>query len=417
MKNYNKIYKCRLCRSSNLIKIIDFKKVPIGNNLYKQRKRSIKSAKYPLVLNQCIDCKHFQLGHTILPNILFKKNYTYLSGVSSIFLDHFEQYASSMKTFFNKKKIFKPKVLDVGSNDGSCLNKFKKQGFDILGVDPAPIPAKIANTKNLTTINNYFDKKTLTLIKKKYGLFDLVTSHNVLAHIKNIDDIFININEVLKKNGYLCFEVGYFLDVLSNDYFDTIYHEHLDYHHASPLINFLNSKGFSVISILRNSIQGGSLRILCQKNDKIINKRQVINFVKRENKFLQNKQKYINYWNIKILNKMNKFSKLIKSFKKNKKIIIGYGCPTKLILLLNIARLNSRHIDCIVEDNVLKHNKYLPSTSIPVIDNKILKNKKPDVIIIFAWNFADEIIKKIKNDFNKNISIVVPLPSLKIIKL
>ena len=66
------------------------------------------------------------------------------------------------------------------------------------------------------------------------------------------------------------------------------------------------------------------------KNDKVINKRQVINFVKKENKILQNKQKHINYWNIKILNKMNKFSKLIKSFKKNKKIVIGYGCPTSL---------------------------------------------------------------------------------------
>ena len=113
-------------------------------------------------------------------------------------------------------------------------------------------------------------------------MFDLVTSHNVLAHVYDLKKIFSNIHDVLIDDGYFCFEVGYFYEVLKNNYFDTIYHEHLDYHHSYPLVYFLNNIGFSLINISTNSIQGGTIRILCRKTRIISNTNQVMNFVKKE---------------------------------------------------------------------------------------------------------------------------------------
>ena len=110
-------------------------------------------------------------------------------------------------------------VLDIGSNDGSCLNAFKKKNINVLGIDPAAVPSALANKKGITTINSFFNRESSLLIKKKYGEIDFITSHNVLAHIGKIQEVFKSIFNLLKKNGFFCFEVGYFLDVLSHEGF------------------------------------------------------------------------------------------------------------------------------------------------------------------------------------------------------
>ena len=138
----------------------------------------------------------------------------------------------------------------------------------VLGVDPAKLPAKIANENKIDTINDFFNSKTVEYIKSQYGSVDFITSHNVLAHVSNIREVFIGVYELLKKDGYFCFEVGYFLRVIQKNLFDTIYHEHLDYHDARPIVSFLKGLGFSVITISQNNIQGGSIRLLCKKDYK-----------------------------------------------------------------------------------------------------------------------------------------------------
>ena len=412
-----KISKCRLCKSTKIIKIINFNKVPIGNNLANSFKLSLNAKKFPLLLNQCIDCKHFQLGHSVSDKILYQKNYTYLSGISPVFIDHFDKYALWISKYFKNNNYKKLKVIDVGSNDGTCLNSFKNLGFKVLGVDPAKLPADIANKKNINTINKFFNDQTKNFIIKNYGLFDLVTSHNVLAHVDNLKSIFLNVFNVLKYNGFFCFEVGYFYSVIKNNYFDTIYHEHLDYHHAYPLVKFLNNTGFYVINVSTNTIQGGTIRLLCKKNSIVSNNKQVLNFIKNESKSILNDQKYLNNWKKNIDLNMNNFSNIVKRFKKENKIIVGFGAPTKAVLLLNTAKLNNKYLDYIIDDNKLKQNKYLPILGIPIYSKEMLHKVKPDVIIILAWNFADDILKQLRKEFKDNIKIVIPLPKQRIINI
>ncbi len=415
MPNFIKINYCRLCYSKDLIKIIDFKKIAIGNNLENRKSLAIKAKKFKLLLNKCNQCHHFQLGHVVDHHILYKKNYTYLSGVGQSFIKHFNDYVK----WSNKKIPYlkKCKVLDIGSNDGTCLKAFKKIGCFVLGVDPAKKPAKIANQNKIVTINSFFDNKTANYILKKYGSFDFITSHNVLAHVNDLRKIFKNIYDVLIIDGFFCFEVGYLHEVLTKNYFDTIYHEHLDYHHASSLSVFLNKIGFSLINISTNFIQGGSIRILCQKSKKITNTKQVINFIKKEKKSIIYNNNYLKNWETAIFKKMKKFHSLVEKEYKNNKIIIGYGSPTKIVLLLNIANLNSNKISAILEDNKLKQNKFLPTTGIPIFNTNIISTIKPDVIIIFAWNFKDDIIKILRKKYKKSIDIIMPLPNPKKIKI
>lgn len=414
--NYIKAVKaCRLCNSKKLKTILDFGSLPLGNDFANTFNDSKKKHKYKLIVKQCSSCRHFQLGHEVQPNKLYATNYTYLTGVAPSFLKHFQRYSNwAIKKCNLKKDDF---ILDIGSNDGTCLQAFRKKKLKVLGIDPAKLPSNIANKNGIKTINKFFNDATAKKIKNDYGQIDFITSHNVLAHIGNIHDVFKNIFSILKQGGYFCFEVGYFASVVENNLFDTIYHEHLDYHHAAPLVKFLNKIGFQIVNISTNKIQGGTIRILCRKKESFSNTVQVQNFLKKEKKMLIYNNQFMKKWSETIFSKMNVFSRYIKDKIKNKNVICGYGAPTKAVLLLKLSMLSRSHIKFTVEDNILKLNKYIPRSNIKILDFNALKKQQPDYIIIFAWNFVDDIIKKIKSNKLKNLKVVVPLPKLNIIDL
>ncbi len=404
-----KISNCRLCKSTRLKKIIDFGKIALGNNLQLSKLKSIKAEKYPLILNRCKDCNHFQLGHSVNPKILYATNYTYLSNIGTSFVSHFEKYSISMYRICKLNRD--SKILDIGSNDGSCLKFFKDKGCKVLGIDPAKEPAKIAKTNGVNTIVDFFNSKSASKIFKNHGLFNFITSHNVLAHIDNIDDVFKNIFKLLKINGYFCFEVGYFHKVLKNNYFDTIYHEHLDYHHANPLVLYLNKIGFSVINITTNNVQGGSIRIMCQKRQNKINSKKVEKFLNKEKKSILYNKNFLSNWSYKVKSKMKRLKAIVDKNINKGSILVGYGAPTKATLLLKISKIRNTDISYVIEDNQLKISRYLPNSKIKIVGVETLSKIPPDTIIIFAWNFAKEIKKTLKRVIKKPIKVIIPLPN------
>ncbi len=413
-KEYKLIKCCRLCQG-NLKQIINFGNVAIGNNLVKNFSKAKKVKKYPLSINNCSKCNHYQLGASIDPKILYAKNYTYLSGIGLSFLEHFENYSN----WLIKKINFKSKdyILDIGSNDGTCLSFFKKKGIKTIGIDPAKLAAKIANKNGIKTINKFFNLDTKKLIEKKYGKPFTITSHNVLAHIDNFEQTLNLIYELLKDDGYLCFEVGYFKNVIESNFFDTIYHEHLDYHHANPLVKILNRLGFSVIDITTNKIQGGSIRFLSKKSKNVKNTKKVIRFCVFEKQSVLYNKKFIKKSFKGFFDNSEKIKKFFHS-ESNKKII-GYGAPTKSVLLNQIIGIDHNLIKYTMEDNPLKTNKYLPTSGIKI--KKVQRNlNKIDYIFVYAWNFSSDIILKLKKNINKSCfrpRIIIPLPRFIIKKI
>ncbi len=408
LKNYRIIKNCRLCDSSEMDQCFDFGRLPLGNNLLEDKANALNVDKYPLCVNRCNSCGHFQLGVAVDPQKLYATNYTYLSGVGKSFIEHFRKYAlwSTEKCNLSNNSL----VVDIGSNDGTCLNEFKKLGFEVYGVDPASAAAKIANDSGIPTLNCFFDEHAVDKIIKSHGKADFITSHNVLAHVDDLRSVFKNIYTLLKNNGYFCFEIGYFKEVLKNNYFDTIYHEHLDYHHAKPLVKFLCGLGFDLIDLSVNEVQGGSLRLFFKKTDdrKITPKAQ--KFLDEEANSILYKNNDISLWQSKINSNMRKFGNKIKEYASSGKTVAGYGAPTKATLLIETSNLDSSDISFIMEDNNLKVNKYMPGNGIPIVDTSELINKKPEVIVIFAWNFHIEIIEKLKSIIDWPVSVLVPLP-------
>tara|TARA_X000000950_G_scaffold204072_1_gene245707 strand:+ start:49154 stop:50395 length:1242 start_codon:yes stop_codon:yes gene_type:complete len=406
----NSIKNCRLCNGNKLEKILKLVPTPAGNNFLTEKEKSDLEPKFPLELFFCKDCSHIQLGELVDPSHLFK-NYHFVSGTSKVNIDHFENYAEEIISKFNLKKgSF---ILDIGSNDGTCLKAFKSRGMKVLGVDPADNIAEIANGNGIETICDFFNINLSKKIKKKYGTPDLITSHNVLAHVDDFSGVMKSISNLMSNETIFVFEVGYFKEVFKNLWFDTIYHEHLDYHTVKPLKLFFEKLNMTLFDVEEKDIQGGSIRNYVQlansKNkiessvDKLISEESLVG--------LHNVEK-LKIFQSRIERVKQELYKTLLSIKKSKKNIVGYGAPTKSTTLLNFFEIDSSYIDYIVDDNPLKQEKYSPLLHIPIRSSETLfSNPHPDYIIILAWNFADSIIEKIKSK-NFNGKYIIPLPNV-----
>lgn len=406
---------CRLCGSSDLERFIDFGQVPLGNNLQLTAQLAKKVEAYRLDVMRCQGCGHFQLGHAVAPELLYATNYTYLSGVGSSFVKHIADYVRWVEEQCNLPE--RAVVVDVGSNDGTCLKAFQIRGHTVCGVDPAALAAGIANDNGIPTINSFFDSDAVREIVRCFGRADFVTSQNVLAHVDDLGAVFRNIFEVLKDGGYFAFEIGYFREVLRTGCFDTIYHEHLDYHHAGPLARHLCSLGFDLLDLSVNSVQGGSLRLLLKKTGSGKITEQVQKFLDDEKQSVLCDEEFLGNWPRKIESSMGEFHHLLCKEVNRGVRIVAYGAPTKATLLMKMAKLGAGEIAFVVEDNPHKAGRFLPSSGIPVRMTSELMSVRPEVVVIMAWNFADDIIAKLRDQFGAPIKVIVPLPDLRVVDL
>jgi hypothetical protein len=327
-------------------------------------------------------------------------NYLYTSSTSKSFRDHFvgatKKYVKDFK--LNKKKSY---IIDIGSNDGIALRPFKELGFKkILGIEPAKNLAKLANKNKIKTFNGFLEKKNLSKIKKNA---DLILASNVFAHSDKLKEMAECMFKLLNKKGTIIIEVQYLLNTLKDLTFDNIYHEHYNYWSLTSLINFFNQYSAKIYRAERINTHGGSLRIYITKNNKVKIENTIKALVKEEEAFGIKKYKTYKDFAEKVYKIRKNVRENILKLKDNNNKIIGYGSPAKATTALNFFGI-STEIDCIVEDNKLKHGKFLPGMKIPITDKSKIKNR-PDYALVLAWNFFDEIKKKNSNLANKFVNI------------
>ena len=285
--------------------------------------------------------------------------------------------------------------MDIGSNDGVALKAFKDLGFKkILGVEPAKNLAKLANKNKIKTINCFLDKKNLKKIKKNA---DIILASNVFAHSDKLKEMAECMLRLLKKSGTIIIEVQYLLNTLQDLTFDNIYHEHYNYWSLTSLINFFKQFDAKIVKAEKIDTHGGSLRIYVKKDRNSKIDKSIKNLLEEEEKFGIKNYKTYEMFSEKIYQIQKNVKKNIKKLKSNGKKIIGYGSPAKATTALNFFGI-SDEIDFVVEDNKLKHGKFIPGVKIPILSkDKILD--KNGTILVLAWNFYNDI----KNN-NTNLS-------------
>jgi len=384
---------------------------PLANDFVDSSRLNEKQPVFPLKLSFCNNCYHTQLKDVVDPTLLYE-NYIYVSGTSNTFVKHFEEYANyAIQEFDLDNEAF---VVDIGSNDGTLLKSFKERGLKVLGVDPAKNISDNANQNGIPTLNSFFDNDVSNQIQSQYGKADLVVANNVFAHIDDLDEATIAIEDLLMEEGVFIFEVSYLKDVVSKNLFDTIYHEHLSYHSLTPLISFFRKFGMEVIDAIKVPTHGGSIRVSVKKKNGAHEIRQSVNtMILNEQSSGMKHYRFVESLGSKISDIKSNLSSILNKANKAGLTISGYGAPAKATTLLYELDLH-HHISYIVDDNPLKQGTYTPGAHIPVVDSNTMRANPTDYMVILAWNFAEPIMANNKMYRENGGNFIVPLPDLSV---
>lgn len=404
-----KITHCRICYSKEIKLKFSNNPSPIGEAFVKKKTKNITQKKYPLNVLQCNNCGLVQLQHVANPNILYD-SYLYETKTSYYLENHYRILAKKLINRFNLGK--ESLIVEIGSNDGTLLNNFNKNGMSIIGIEPAKKISKIANQKGIRTINDYFSSGLAKKISKKYGQADLIIANNVFANVHNVNDWMSGIQTLLKKNGIFVIETFYLLDLLKNKVFDFLYHEHLSAFSLKP-INYLSNKyGLNFFDCEKFKHKGGSLRFFISK--KKINKTK---------NFLKVKKEEIEYdiYGLKrfveLRNNLNKEKIKIQNYiKKNKnKTFFGLGASISCITLMYEFEIE-KIFHYLIDDNKLKHDLFSPGSNIKIKSFNKCKFEKNSVVVLLAWRFKKSFYEKYLKILKKQkVKVIEVWPKFKIV--
>lgn len=404
---------CRICGNNQLSPIFDFGSMPPANTLVSKSDFAHEQP-FPLQLMACFDCAFMQLRHVVAPDLLFR-DYAYMSSSSQTYLDHFSTLADTLITRF--KFPARSLVVDIGSNDGSLLKAFQVHKMHTLGIDPARNLARLAAKQGVQTVCAYFTEPTAKKLVQKYGPARLITATNVFAHIDNLQDFLAALDILLTKDGIFFAQFPSLVDLLEKNAFDTIYHEHLSYFSITALKRLFGRNHLDLFDVDYSPIHGGSLRIFVQKKGGGMkkNNRSIHSFLEREQQFRLHEPKPYMQFAQNVQKVERNLRRLLKKLRDQKKKIVGLGAPAKGVTLINILRLGTKEIDFITDSTPSKQGLYTPASHIPIFQEEVLRKWPPDVGIIFAWNFADEIIQKTQFLKKRGFKYIIPVPKVTVI--
>jgi SAM-dependent methyltransferase len=379
--------RCRLCDGPIEVKL-ELGWTPLANALHTEPQKSVPM--YPLALAECLDCGHVQLPIQVDPAELFPPTYPYASGATASMRAHLDEVAALLAEELPRGA----RVLEVGSNDGYLLDQMAERGLSVVGVDPAASPESI---RRHAVIAETWGKQLNCLAVSD---FDAVLGLNVFAHMQDLKGAVYQASRALKPGGLLMIEVGYFCSMVQQHVFDTIYHEHLDYHTLRALVPFLERFGFKVYDAQLIPTQGGSIRVWAQLGDyHRPDSPRIAAISWNEGSILHDWPKEIRPPN----------RVMCVPFPP----LVGYGCPAKATTL---TRALGMTVDAYIDDNPLKAGKYAPDGKTPIVAHtEELDARFSDgcSVVLFAWNMESEVMPKIRSSPAKCIreaSVLVPFP-------
>lgn len=413
----NKIFyqrkKCRLCGGINTKEVLPLAPTALCDAYVSLKSINQVQDTYPLGLFLCSDCGYVHLPYVVNPEIIYR-DYIYVTTSSLGLSEHFQRYSEEVLGRIRPSNG--ALAIDLGSNDGTLLKFFQKQGMRVLGVEPANEIAREATASGVKTLPDFFTSKLADKIVKDFGFAAIVTINNLFANIDDLEEFTGGVRKLLAPEGVFIIESSYLGDMIKNMVFDFIYHEHLSYFSVKPLVTFFRRFNMELIDVERVPTKGGSLRYYFQLADgpKPVSP-SVAEMTAYEEGIGIDSVETFKAFSDKIDNSKNRLIGELRNLKAQGKTIAGYGGSATTTTLLYHFGL-SDIIDYIVDDNPAKQNTFSPGYHIPVLPSQVLYERKPDYALILAWRYAEPIMKKHQRFLEQGGRFIVPLPELKVIE-
>ncbi|OAI44814.1 methyltransferase [Rhizomicrobium sp. SCGC AG-212-E05] len=386
---------CQLCGHDGTNEFLNLGKQPLANK-YPTAAQFQTEDFFPLAVHFCPQCKNVQLGTMVSRERMFE-DYYYLSSVNAGLVRHFEKLAAKLAD----AKF----VIDVGSNDGILLKPLKELGVKAIGVEPSINVSKIANDLGLTTVCSFFEDNSADEIEKAYGKADVIVASSVFTHLENPHRFIDTVLRLLTDNGRFIIEVEYIGNILRLIQFERFYLDRIFYYSLTSLKNLFEAHGMVITDVEHIEPHGGSLQVTIQrKSHGGAPSKNVTDLLAEESESLTAAK--LEEFRRNVDTQIAAFRELLKNYKKSNLKVGGYGAPARVSTICNYGGIGPELINFTVDDSPLKQNKFTPGTHIPIVTQAHLAEHRPDILVVFAYEYFDDIKKKTGRSYR----YLVPIP-------
>ncbi|SFR38887.1 Methyltransferase domain-containing protein [Yoonia tamlensis] len=398
---------CRSCAAAPLHVLHRFGATPIADRLVDPNDAG-KDMRAPLTFVLCPDCGLAQIQETVEPRILFHEEYPYYSSVSNALSQYFRQ---SAETLIAKLDLDgSSRVMEAASNDGYLLRCFKEAGIPVLGIDPSDGPVDVARSKGIETIHGFFTAARAREIAADGPPADLFLANNVLAHVADPNDFVAGIAEVLSEDGIAVLEFAYLLDLVDNCAFDTIYHQHLLYLSLTAVQPIFERNGLYLNDAERTAVHGGSMRITVGRTQSRTPELERLLAVEKARNV--GDPAFFAPLLARMAELKSAFRAMLDDYRARGVQLAGFGAAAKATTLLHHFDVKRSDIVYIADKSTWKQGLAMPGTRIPIVAPDEIDETRIGALVIFAWNFANEIMTENASFADNERAFIVPIPDL-----
>jgi len=393
---------CQACGDENLILVHDFGKVALAGYFPKAGETKLPFLGMQLLF--CNNCYLYQVNPNIDDNFLFA-DYRYVSSISMN--EHFVNFANWwVKT---EKPNTNSKILEIGCNDGPLLHALGELGFKPIGIDPAKNIIRNSKYKEITVIEDFFNPSSIEKYKELQEL-DYIFSSNSFAHISNINEIARMVSIALNKNGKFVLEVQSFTELVKNNAFDFIYHEHKYYFTILSLENLFTKYGLYLVDGLMTPSHGGSYRLVFSKTKSKINSR--LDKLIKEERTVDLSILGICSAIKRFESEINKTKLFLEQLSPRNRKIIAFGASGRANMILSALGQYRDYIDFVLDESPERIGRKMAQFDICIKSFSEFDPNATEYLLVLAWNYSNTIINKWKNS---NTKFIIPLPKFDLI--
>jgi SAM-dependent methyltransferase len=385
---------CQICGSPTTPGL-DLGHQPISDRLLSDADLNAPETFYPMRLQHCGTCGLTQLSYIAPPEEVYR-DFPFVSGTTRTARRHLQTMpARLVKLAGLTRRSF---AVDIGSNDGTLLEGYARYGVRILGVDPSALPVRVATERGIPTLHAFFNVDTAKYIRKVHGPAHAISAAGVFGHIADLDGVMCGIVHLLAPKGVFASDNQYWLDMVQRLHYDNMFHQHLRYYALRPMIELHRRYGLEIIDVERSDVYGGSFRVFTARAGVYRPSRRVTRLLELEEREDLYASQTTTRFAARVEERRRTLMHAIYEARAAGKRVIGLGAPAKAATVCNYCRLGPEAIDYITEVNPLRIGRFLPGMHIPIVREDRMFEESPhaEVGVLFAWNYYDEIVPKLR---------------------